>query len=234
MGTPSASWSAERCLRPPSETYLRAAPAERLPPPSARRGGVRLAARELVFLAAQYRIDGHLRGASSLGRSRHCCGSLYSMRSGRRTTVRHVWLRRKIRIPAPAGPISACGSRISSTASIRAASAGVSICSLRRSRSASPGWHGCRAPRRDIGAVYFFIVLPVLSFVLLSGVPLLGLISVPTSLWGGILVTIVVATVGIVVSLAARHFAGAGAALRYSRGQVLLDRRSSNSSAACR
>jgi general L-amino acid transport system permease protein len=57
------------------------------------------------------------------------------------------------------------------------------------------------APRRDIGAVYFFIVLPILSYVLLSGVPLIGLASVPTSLWGGILVTIVVATVGIVVSL---------------------------------
>jgi general L-amino acid transport system permease protein len=57
------------------------------------------------------------------------------------------------------------------------------------------------APRRDIGAIYFFVVLPILSFVLLSGVPLLGLVSVPSSLWGGILVTIVVATVGIVVSL---------------------------------
>ncbi len=64
------------------------------------------------------------------------------------------------------------------------------------------GWLAwLRAPRRDIGAVYFFIVLPVLSFVLLSGVPLLGLMSVPSTLWGGILVTIVVATVGIVVSL---------------------------------
>ncbi|HEX3505817.1 MAG TPA: amino acid ABC transporter permease [Xanthobacteraceae bacterium] len=57
------------------------------------------------------------------------------------------------------------------------------------------------APRRDLGAVYFFIVLPILSYVLLSGVPIVGLISVPTTLWGGILVTIVVATVGIVVSL---------------------------------
>jgi general L-amino acid transport system permease protein len=57
------------------------------------------------------------------------------------------------------------------------------------------------APRRDVGAIYFFIVLPILSFVLLSGVPLIGLAAVPTSLWGGILVTIVVATVGIVVSL---------------------------------
>jgi general L-amino acid transport system permease protein len=57
------------------------------------------------------------------------------------------------------------------------------------------------APRRDIGALYFFIVLPIVSYVLLSGAPLIGLVRVPTSLWGGILVTIVVATVGIVVSL---------------------------------
>lgn len=57
------------------------------------------------------------------------------------------------------------------------------------------------APRRDIGAVYFFIALPVLSYVLLRGMPPLGLVNVPTVLWGGILVTIVVATVGIVVSL---------------------------------
>ncbi len=57
------------------------------------------------------------------------------------------------------------------------------------------------APRRDIGAVYFFIVLPILSFVLLHGFPLIGLVDVPTTLWGGVLVTIVVATVGIVASL---------------------------------
>jgi general L-amino acid transport system permease protein len=57
------------------------------------------------------------------------------------------------------------------------------------------------APRRDLGAVYFFIVLPILSYVLLSGAPLFGLANVTTSLWGGVLVTIVVATVGIVASL---------------------------------
>jgi general L-amino acid transport system permease protein len=57
------------------------------------------------------------------------------------------------------------------------------------------------APRRDIGAVYFFVVLPVLSYLLLSGAPLIGLVHVPTEEWGGILVTIVVATVGIVASL---------------------------------
>ncbi len=57
------------------------------------------------------------------------------------------------------------------------------------------------APRRDLGAVYFFIVLPALSCALLSGAPRLGLIDIPTALWGGVLVTIVVATVGIVASL---------------------------------
>jgi general L-amino acid transport system permease protein len=57
------------------------------------------------------------------------------------------------------------------------------------------------APRHDLGALYFFIILPVLSFVLLHGAPSIGLAVVPTALWGGILVTIVVATVGIVFSL---------------------------------
>ena len=57
------------------------------------------------------------------------------------------------------------------------------------------------ASRRGLGALYFFIVLPVLSVVLLYGFPSIGLIAVPTSLWGGVLVTVVVATVGIVASL---------------------------------
>ena len=58
-----------------------------------------------------------------------------------------------------------------------------------------------QAPRREIGALYFFIVLPFLSLILLSGLPPIGLASVPTNLWGGILVTIVVATIGMVFSL---------------------------------
>src|SRR5262249_60395911 len=58
-----------------------------------------------------------------------------------------------------------------------------------------------RAPRRDLGALYFFIVLPIVSYILLKGMPLIGLVTVDTALWGGALVTIVVATVGIVVSL---------------------------------
>ncbi len=57
------------------------------------------------------------------------------------------------------------------------------------------------APRRDLGALYFFVVLPIGSFILLHGFPAIGLPAVDTVLWGGVLVTIVLATVGIVVSL---------------------------------
>jgi general L-amino acid transport system permease protein len=58
-----------------------------------------------------------------------------------------------------------------------------------------------QAPRRNLGALYFFVVLPIVSYILLKGWPLIGLVNVDTALWGGALVTIVVATVGIVVSL---------------------------------
>jgi general L-amino acid transport system permease protein len=57
------------------------------------------------------------------------------------------------------------------------------------------------APRRDLGMAYFFGIMPVLSFILLVGWPAIGLPAVSTAQWGGILVTIVVAAVGIVVSL---------------------------------
>ncbi len=57
------------------------------------------------------------------------------------------------------------------------------------------------APRRDLGVVYFFVVMPVASFVLLLGLPAIGLSACRTAQWGGVLVTIVVAAVGIVASL---------------------------------
>jgi general L-amino acid transport system permease protein len=57
------------------------------------------------------------------------------------------------------------------------------------------------APRRDLGMLYFFVVVPLVSLFLLVGFPTLGLVYVSTAQWGGILVTIVVAWVGIVVSL---------------------------------
>ena len=57
------------------------------------------------------------------------------------------------------------------------------------------------APRRDVGAFYFFVILPISAFILLTGWRAIGLEPVDTVLWGGILVTIVVAWAGIVVSL---------------------------------
>lgn len=58
-----------------------------------------------------------------------------------------------------------------------------------------------RAPGRRWGLVFFFLFYPILAVVLLSGGAKLDLPHVPTDLWGGILVTLVVATFGIVVSL---------------------------------
>jgi general L-amino acid transport system permease protein len=57
------------------------------------------------------------------------------------------------------------------------------------------------APRRGIGALYFFVIFPAVAVLLLWGSDTLGLVHVPTSLWGGMLVTFVVSIVGIVVSL---------------------------------
>ena len=57
------------------------------------------------------------------------------------------------------------------------------------------------APRRGWGALMFFAPYPVLAFVLLRGSPRLGLPIVDTLLWGGILVSLLTAVVGIVFSL---------------------------------
>jgi general L-amino acid transport system permease protein len=57
------------------------------------------------------------------------------------------------------------------------------------------------APRRDLAAAYLFVVVPIASFVLLHGWEAFGLRPVDTALWGGVLVTIVVASIGIVASL---------------------------------
>ena len=58
-----------------------------------------------------------------------------------------------------------------------------------------------KLPRKDLAGFYFFVALPILSYVLLVGVPALGLPYVETTLWGGILVSIVCSAVGMVVSL---------------------------------
>jgi general L-amino acid transport system permease protein len=57
------------------------------------------------------------------------------------------------------------------------------------------------APRRGSGSARFFVVYPVVAFILLVGAPSLGLPRVDTILWGGVFVSLLTALVGIVVSL---------------------------------
>jgi general L-amino acid transport system permease protein len=57
------------------------------------------------------------------------------------------------------------------------------------------------APKRALGALLFFVAYPVAAFILLRGAPTFGLPVVDTLLWGGILVSLVTAVVGIVFSL---------------------------------
>ena len=58
-----------------------------------------------------------------------------------------------------------------------------------------------KAPAKGLGAIYFFIAFPLISYVLLTGWEQIGLMPVPTAFWGGILVTLIVSIVGIVFSL---------------------------------
>ncbi len=60
-------------------------------------------------------------------------------------------------------------------------------------------WPG--AARKGLGAALFFIAYPVASLLLLHGSEALGLPKAPTDLWGGIFLSMIVATVGIVFSL---------------------------------
>jgi len=58
-----------------------------------------------------------------------------------------------------------------------------------------------KAPRRNWAMFLFFVVYPLLAFVLLHGSQTLGLPLVDTQLWGGIFVSLVTALVAIVFSL---------------------------------
>ena len=60
-------------------------------------------------------------------------------------------------------------------------------------------WPG--AARKGLGAALFFIAYPVAALLLLHGSEALGLAKAPTDLWGGIFLSMIVATVGIVFSL---------------------------------
>jgi general L-amino acid transport system permease protein len=55
-------------------------------------------------------------------------------------------------------------------------------------------------PRKGLNALYLFAVFPVIAFILLVG-GAFGLRPVETSLWGGLMVTLVVSYVGMVASL---------------------------------
>lgn len=57
------------------------------------------------------------------------------------------------------------------------------------------------APGRRWGALLFFVVYPIVAFILLRGSSLVGLPIVDTLLWGGIFVSLLTATIGIVFSL---------------------------------
>ncbi|PSJ61069.1 amino acid ABC transporter permease [Kumtagia ephedrae] len=57
-----------------------------------------------------------------------------------------------------------------------------------------------RVPRKGLNAILLFLVFPVIAFFLLVG-GAFGLPYVETQLWGGLLVTLVLSTVGIAVSL---------------------------------
>ncbi|PAP96013.1 amino acid ABC transporter permease [Mesorhizobium wenxiniae] len=58
-----------------------------------------------------------------------------------------------------------------------------------------------KAPQRKVAAVLFFIVYPVAAFVLLRGAAWLNLPVIDTTLWGGLLITLLMSIVGIVFSL---------------------------------
>ena len=57
------------------------------------------------------------------------------------------------------------------------------------------------APFKRLGLLAGFVLFPVVAFVLLNGWPVLGLSQVTTDRWGGLMVTLVVAGVGIVAAL---------------------------------
>ena len=58
-----------------------------------------------------------------------------------------------------------------------------------------------RAPFKRLGLTVVIVALPLIGFIFLSGWEAVGLRHVPSNLWGGLMVTIVVATVGIAAAL---------------------------------
>src|SRR3984957_4572514 len=202
MGAPSPSWSAEAmaAMSESAVQFLRQAPAASQPPPSSRAGvfawlranlfssPFNIALTLICILLIAWIVPPLLRflliGATWSGADREAC------------------------IPSPARPNpGACWAFIRVWSSyfvygFYPAGQRWRVDLFFLALAIGFGWLlWLRAPRRDIGAVSFFILLPILSLILLGGLPLIGLSYVPTNLWGGILVTIVVATIGMVFSL---------------------------------
>jgi general L-amino acid transport system permease protein len=57
------------------------------------------------------------------------------------------------------------------------------------------------APRRNVAALLFFGLYPIVAFALLRGVTALGLPVIDTTLWGGMMITLLMSVIGIVFSL---------------------------------
>ena len=129
----------------------------------------RLAARQSVVDAVQYRADDPDRAAARLGDPG--AGQIPADRRGvdRQPTATPAAKSCSTARSAPAGRSSGSAGPISSTAPIRSRSAGASMCSSRCWRSA---WCGCSGSKRRAATsapVYFFVVLPICSFILLTG-----------------------------------------------------------------
>ncbi len=182
-------------------TFVREAEIEARPPPATMTGAHRLAAAEPAVDAVQHRADDPDRAAAGLAHPGAAEVSCSSTRCGAAPTATPAAKSCSTARSAPAGRSCTSARPISPTAPIRSRErwrvdlffAGLAF---------GIAWLlWLNAPRRDLGAFYFFIVLPIGSFILLHGFPAIGLPVVDTVLWGGVLVTIVLATVGIVVSL---------------------------------
>ena len=91
-----------------------------------------------------------------------------------------------------------------------------------------------RVPFKRENGVYLIVVFPVVAFVLLSARPFLGLPIVETALWGGLMLTLVVAVVGMATSLPLGVALALGRRSRLCRSSASCRPSSSSSCAASR
>ncbi len=135
--------------------------------------------------------------ASSSGSCRRSSAGRSSMRSGPATIARPASPRGRRVL----GRSSRRSSGSSCTAAIRSRSAGGSTSPRSCSSSASLPMAIPRVPFKRETAIYLLVVFPIVGLRPAASAACFGLVDVETSLWGGLLVTLVVAIVGIVASL---------------------------------